>query len=184
MRHTTDPIYRLRGRCRLAVSLNGDIVHKELVFIECPPKAVHTPVHVLQEIDAPACLKRVKEGILFIHGNDKKRCIMRIDGANQFSNTRLSPSSLRAPKKYKEWFPVEIAFSDESNIIYVTDSYYNMVHMFSATRGKYIRSTGGRSHVPGKFNGPNGLCIVRDSVYICDSENHRIQVFDRHLQLV
>ena len=46
-----------------------------------------------------------------------------------------------------------------------------------------VTSTGSHGSQPGMFDRPNGLCVGLDgSVYVCDSENHRIQVFDQDLK--
>jgi DNA-binding beta-propeller fold protein YncE len=32
---------------------------------------------------------------------------------------------------------------------------------------------------PGQFNAPMAICTANDRIYVCDSSNHRIQMFDR-----
>lgn len=170
------PTLKTRGQCQITVSVNGNVVHQQPVFVECPPDELCDPVHVLK-LDSPGCLKTIGGEILVICG-EETRYIMKISNV---SDTYVSSSMVKAPKKYIKWFPVEIAFSDEKKSLYVTDGHYNMVHMFSIC-GKYIKSIGGKGRLKGKFNGPNGLCITHDSLYVCDSENHRVQVFDQDLQ--
>ena len=54
-----------------------------------------------------------------------------------------------------------------------------MVHQFNGT---YIASTGTCGSETGKFDCPNSLGTAQDgSLYVCDSENHRIQVFNHKL---
>jgi tripartite motif-containing protein 2/3/tripartite motif-containing protein 71 len=60
-----------------------------------------------------------------------------------------------------------------------------MVHRFTLDEGTYISSTGKQGSQNGQFDRPNGLCVAPDgSLYVCDSENHRIQVFDRDLNFL
>ena len=178
------PSLNVRGHFELTVRISSDTIHARQVFIECPPVALDQPVHILHKISTPGCLRMEKERILLICGKDEKRCIKEITSANPLSDNCVFPSNLKPPNQYKEWFPVEIAFSDENNSYYVTDEHYNKIHMFSATEGVYIKSVGGFGHQWGKFNGPNGICIVRENVYICDSSNHRVQVYDQRLKFI
>ena len=36
----------------------------------------------------------------------------------------------------------------------------------------------------GEFNGPGGLTLYDNEVYVCDHNNHRIQIFDLNLNFV
>lgn len=48
-----------------------------------------------------------------------------------------------------------------------------------------IKSTGTRGAGPGQFNFPNGIRLSKDNeLYVCDSENHRIQIFDKDLNFI
>lgn len=65
--------------------------------------------------------------------------------------------------------------------VYVTDGYGNArVHQFTS-KGEHIRSWGSRGVGPGQFNLPHGVRIIERNgdpvVYVCDRENHRIQLF-------
>lgn len=63
--------------------------------------------------------------------------------------------------------------------IYVSDGYGNArVHKYSPD-GKLLTSWGASGIAPGEFNVPHNICCDADGyVYVCDRENHRIQVFD------
>jgi DNA-binding beta-propeller fold protein YncE len=51
---------------------------------------------------------------------------------------------------------------------------------FSADGKDFLGSFGRAGTGPGEFNRPEGLCAdARDRIYVADSCNHRIQVFDR-----
>ena len=50
------------------------------------------------------------------------------------------------------------------------------------SEGRQTRSIGRQGKQPGEFNYPNGLRVSsREELYVCDSENNRIQVFDLDL---
>jgi DNA-binding beta-propeller fold protein YncE len=66
-----------------------------------------------------------------------------------------------------------------SGDLYVSDGYRNArVHRF-AWDGQLKKSWGepGKT-APGQFHLPHSLVVAHDKVYVCDRENHRIQVFD------
>ena len=51
--------------------------------------------------------------------------------------------------------------------------------------GIIIKSVRERGTNPGEFNFPNGIRQSKDKeIYVCDSDNHRIQVFDEDLNFI
>jgi DNA-binding beta-propeller fold protein YncE len=72
----------------------------------------------------------------------------------------------------------DVALSPKGEI-YVTDGYYNArVHKFSPD-GKLILSWGSPGTNKGEFNiVHNIICDADGWVYVCDRENHRVQIFD------
>ena len=66
--------------------------------------------------------------------------------------------------------------------MFVTTTDTHEVHKF--TNGGLIKTVGSFGSQPVQFNFPNGLRVSRQSeLYICDSNNHRIQIFDLDLNL-
>jgi DNA-binding beta-propeller fold protein YncE len=66
-----------------------------------------------------------------------------------------------------------------SGDLYVSDGYRNArVHRFTWD-GQLKKSWGepGKT-APGQFHLPHSLIVAHEKVYVCDRENHRIQVFD------
>jgi len=66
-----------------------------------------------------------------------------------------------------------------SGDLYVSDGYRNArVHRF--TWDGQLKKTWGEpgKTAPGQFHLPHSLIVAHDKVYVCDRENHRIQVFD------
>ncbi|GAA1875106.1 NHL repeat-containing protein [Lapillicoccus jejuensis] len=65
-----------------------------------------------------------------------------------------------------------------SHRLYVCDAIVQGFIIF-AEDGTIIRKVGGRGDLPGQFKGlPRGIDVFRDRVYVTDSDNRRIQVFD------
>lgn len=56
-----------------------------------------------------------------------------------------------------------------------------LLYMPRAQQPPYRRvaTWGQPGSAPGQFNGPNGIAVHGDRVYVADSRNHRIQIFDR-----
>ena len=51
--------------------------------------------------------------------------------------------------------------------------------------GIVVKSVGGRGTNPGQFHYPNGIRQSKEKeIYVCDGDNHRIQVFDEDLNLI
>ncbi len=73
-----------------------------------------------------------------------------------------------------------VATDPANGDLFISDGYGNgSVHKFSAN-GEHIKSWGSPGTDPGQFNIVHNIATDRDGyVYVCDRENHRIQVFDR-----
>lgn len=69
--------------------------------------------------------------------------------------------------------------------IYISDSKRNRVIKMDLRDARIIKTTGYPGVSPGEFQCPNGIRLSKDDeVYVCDTYNHRIQVFDKDLNLI
>jgi DNA-binding beta-propeller fold protein YncE len=74
--------------------------------------------------------------------------------------------------------PTDVAWDAIGNI-YVADGYGNARVAKFDKNGKFIKSWGSRGSGPGQFNTPHSLAIdLQSNVYVADTGNKRIQVFD------
>ncbi len=79
-------------------------------------------------------------------------------------------------------YPTDVASGGDS-LLYVADAYNNRIQIFDA-EGRRVRGWGGPlgTGIPGGLRGwfrvATGVEVVRDTVYVADFYNHRIQVFD------
>ena len=71
--------------------------------------------------------------------------------------------------------------TDDSGNIYVSS--YDKLQKFTST-GELIKCVGREGGKEGEFDDPRGLTLRDNLVYVCDCDNHRIQVFDLDLNFV
>ncbi len=65
---------------------------------------------------------------------------------------------------------------DSDEHIYVVDNLADNFQIFSSD-GKLLLSVGSRGHLAGQFWSPAGIDIYNDTIYIADTYNNRIQIF-------
>ena len=72
----------------------------------------------------------------------------------------------------------------EEGYLYYTDTVQDRL-VKANLNGTIISSIGTLGDKPGQFNFPNGIRLSKDGeIFVCDSDNNRIQVFDRDLKLL
>jgi DNA-binding beta-propeller fold protein YncE len=74
--------------------------------------------------------------------------------------------------------PTDVAFDSAGNI-FVADGYGNSRIVKYDKNGKFMKTWGKRSPLPGDFNLPHSIVVdAQDRVYVADRENYRVQIFD------
>ena len=115
----------------------------------------------------------------------EKNCIEVFEGV--FEGKNLNYSFFGTLKKEISNFkdPTGIAFSAFNNFIYVADKSHHQIKIFSAEHLNFIHSIGYKEGKLGSdnnsFNQPFAVAVsaAKDKrVYVADSGNHRVQVFD------
>ena len=76
--------------------------------------------------------------------------------------------------------PAGIATDDADNI-YVSS--WHKLQKFTS-RGELIKCTGEKGKKEGEFDDPRVLTLYDNKMYVCDYNNHRIQIFDLDLNFV
>jgi len=70
-----------------------------------------------------------------------------------------------------------IAVNDETKEVYIADQMLHCVKKFTLG-GKFINQIGSKGTAKGDFRSPCGILLSAiESLFVCDSNNHRIQVF-------
>ena len=173
------PTPEMRGCMNVVVDVNQERIESVEMFVKLSPQLLNHPVNTIKGINYRGCLKCVDNRVL-CHTRDSvsmEPITVYIDGVTV---ERAHKLSLPVESKLTEWAPDEIAVGNDS--LYISDPLNHMVHQFSLTDGVCVTSFGGKGSETGCFDRPNGLCVAQDGLlYVCDSDNHRIQVFNKHL---
>ena len=99
-----------------------------------------------------SCSKEVK-----LEGN-----LLLVDSLNWEENPDHVMGNIVSVKSYK-------------NKIYIIEG--DRISVFDFKSLKYIQSFGKQGSAPGEFKAAFDLCIIRDTIYVCDTANSRIQKF-------
>ncbi|MFQ6610662.1 MAG: 6-bladed beta-propeller [Fidelibacterota bacterium] len=65
---------------------------------------------------------------------------------------------------------------DDSGNLYIVDSSFDNVQIFSP-KGKYLDLIGSSGEAPGQFIMPTDIAVSKDLIYVSDTGNKRIQIF-------
>lgn len=79
--------------------------------------------------------------------------------------------------------PVDAVFLDDGGALAVADAGLHEVVIFGGD-GAVTRRVGGFGHFPGQFAAPTSVDFAAGRLYVADSDNHRVQVFDRAGELL
>ena len=155
----------VRGRHQLAVSVNNQPIAGSAfpVYVKIPPTPLGRPVRVLGSLDRPYGVAVNSAGEVLV-AECKKIAMFDKKG-----------KKLRDIKMPTDKSGIAI---DEDDNIYVTDrGRHCLVKLNKA--GEVLKTVGTRGSDHGEFNDPRGVAVIGDRVFVCDSDNHRLQVFTK-----
>lgn len=113
-----------------------------------------------------------REGRIFV-ADAAARAVFSYSREGKYTATLGSPGELESPSG--------IAVDEGTKRIYVADMKKHRIAAYSLTDNRLIRTIGGRgTSGEGKFNFPTNLAVdSKGSLYVADTGNFRVQVFDR-----
>ena len=158
----------MRGRYQMNVKVNGDHIKNSpfTVTIYVHPNLLSKPVAEIAELSRPCGLRCSREKVLATEVGKGK--IIEID-------------SLLNVKELQKLPGVNDLTQDLDHNLYITsDKYHQLIKLNIA--GNVIKIVGKLGKGNAEFHFPNGLRVSNNNeLYVCDSYNNRIQIFDLNL---
>ena len=169
------PALHTRGSCSLSVKVNGVHISNSPLGVSVappPPPLLGRIISQIREVPRPIGLAFTPAGRLLVAS---EAGLLVYDGSFVRQSSIKSPPSLA-----KLWSPWELAVDDDG-IIYVTDSKNKALHKFSSD-GCYLKSLSAHKVGALFFNGVG--VRNKNTLYVCDSAQHRVFVLNTDLELL
>lgn len=162
---------QVRGRHQLNIEVNGNPVSGNPfpVYVSIPPSQLKKQERVVGGV----------AGALHLTFNSRQQMLVTELGGNVVSvrsKVGKKMSQLSGRRLVRPW-GVGV---DEEDCAYVSEEGAHCLSKFDA-EGRYVKSSS-EGTVP--LDGPRGVRVVGDWVYVCDGNNRCIKVLSRELELV
>ena len=139
------------------------------------PTQLDHPVRVLTGLKGPYGIAFKRSGEMIISECDgHQMSIFDIRGK------KIRTFGSRGDSPEQMMYPTGIAIDDADNI-YVSSGH--KLQKFTSS-GELIKCVGQKGSKEGEFYDPRGVTLYDNQVYVCDRNNHRIQVFDLDLNFI
>ena len=166
-----------RGQHKLHVQVNDrEISGSPFTITVYPdPTQLGHPVRTVTGLTYPY-------GIAF---NSRGEAVISERGGHRVSifdkrGQKIQTFGSRGDSPHQMIYPAGIAIDGIDNI-YVSSEH--KLQKFTSS-GELIKCVGQEGRKEGEFNDPRGVTLYNNQVYVCDDNNHRIQVFDLDLNFV
>ena len=166
---------KTRGRHQLIIRVNNTEIGTFQVFVWHPPTQLGTPVRVIEGVK-PYYIAVGDKGKLFVTEHSQDRYIV-LDAQGQ--KVLTVGSKLMPP--FVDGYPTGIATDGKGNVYVASASH--KVRKFNKY-GEEVWSIGGKGSAIRQFHCPWCIKYYYNQVYVCDSYNGRIQVFDPNLNFL
>ena len=166
-----------RGQHKLHVQVNGSEINGSpfTITVYPDPTQLRSPVRVVTGLNMPYGIAINSHGEMVVteRGGDRVSVFdIRGQRVRTFGSHGGRPEQMR--------YPAGIAVDDVDNI-YVSS--HDKLQKFTNS-GELIKCVGQRGSKEGEFDDPRGVTIHSNQVYVCDRDNHPIQVFDLDLNFI
>lgn len=165
---------QVRGRHELSIEVNGNRVSYSpfLVFVKIPPSLLGEPLQVIEGLRHPyaAAFNSEQELLVTESGGQRIRAV---------KNSEKEPE-VRDFAEISN--PTGLAL-DRDDTTYVVNVSNHSVSKHSRD-GRRLEVAGREGSQQGEFSHPSGIAVIGNEVYVCDRNNSRIQVFDKHLSYI
>ncbi len=129
--------------------------------------------------------KSPTDGLLYVTDRGKES-ILKFKTTGEYVGVfepNLPKSEQPTFKSKTQWIPIALAFAPDGRL-YVTDILKDQRMLIFAADGTFTRSVGKMgvaataNDLPGQFQFPNSLKVFNDQVWVVDSNNRRMEIFD------
>ena len=158
---------RVRGRHHLLISVDNQPIPGSpfSVFVKIPPTKLDKPVGVIRGINNPRYMAFNSSEELIVTDRDSDVLVLDKKGER-----------IRSISKSKHGFSnISGVAVDKEDNIYVCDNGESCVYKFNK-REDLLKRFGTRGIGPKELNWPRGIAVAGDQVFVCDQNNHRVQV--------
>ena len=156
-----------RGRHVLNVILDN-IPHPQCpiaLFVKKKPKSLRDPCQTIANPNGPMGLHFYNDQLVVSEQTSCTVSFMDRDGSRT--------QTIKTGGK--------VTFDTESQCFFVANAVTHQLHKFNAS-GARLRQVVTQGSEPGQLLNPRGMQFYNGELYIVDSKNHRVQVFDKDLQ--
>ena len=164
----------VRGRHELSIEVNGKRVSYSpfLVFVKIPPSHLGEPLQVIEGLRHPyaAAFNGDQELLVTESGGQRIRAVKNCEKEPEVRDFAEISS------------PTGLAL-DRDGTTYIANVNSHSVSKHSKD-GRRLEVAGREGSQQGEFSNPSGIAVIGNEVYVCDRNNSRIQVFDKHLSYV
>ena len=166
-----------RGPHKLHVRVNGSEINGSPFTMTVYPDPTHigSPVRVVKQLSSPYGIASNSRGEMIVSEHYGHQ-VSVFDDRGQ----KIRTFGSHGDRPEQMIFPAGIAIDDTDNI-YVSSEH--KLQKFTSS-GELIKCIGGRGSKEAEFDDPRGVTIHSNQVYVCDEDNHRIQVFDLDLNYI
>ena len=166
-----------RGKHNLHVQVNGQEISGSpfIITVYPDPTQLGCPLRTVPGLDMPYGIAINTSGeIVISEAGSHKVSIFDIQ------LQKVLTFGSHGERDHQMTSPAGIATDDKDNI-YVTSEH--KLQKFTS-RGELIKCVRREGRKEGEFNDPRGITVHNSEVYVCDRNNHRIQVFDQELNFM
>ena len=166
-----------QGQHKLHIQVNGCEINGSpfTITVYPDPTQLGSPVRVVTDLRRPYGIAVNSRGEMVVtEKGDHQVSVFDIRGqrVRTFGSHGVRPEQMIKP--------AGIAVDDVDNI-YVSS--WHKLQKFTSS-GELIKCVGQRGSKEGEFDDPRGVTIHSNQVYVCDRNNHRVQVFDLDLNFI
>ena len=166
-----------RGPYKLHVRVNGNEINGSPfnVTMYPDPTQLGSPVRIVEQLNWPYDIAFNSRGEMIV-----SKCYVNRVTVFDFGGRKIRSFGSRGDRPEQMRSPFGIAVDGTDNI-YVSSQ--NKLQKFTSS-GELIKCVGRRGSKEAEFTFPCGVTIHSNQIYVCDMNNHRIQVFDLDLNFI